>query len=110
MFKKKSFIKIEFLPEGKPLVSAHIDGNTNAELVADFINKLIVREYLDPVLEVILRDSKKNKAIEVGEEICENVLSIQRDIEIRPIPRTRRTPIISPSDVMKQFERDESHE
>lgn len=102
--KKNSFIKIEFLPEGKPLLTANINDNTDPELVSDFINRLITREYLEVLLDVVLESSKKNKAISVGEEICENVLSVQKDFQITPVCKFTRNPIIRPSQVMAELE------
>lgn len=102
MFKKKTYIKVEFLKD-KPVITANIHQDTEPEMVADFVNNLISRNYLEYLLKAIMESSKKNKAVFTGREICEDIVSYNNGIEIKPIVYGRN-PIVKPSEVMKVYD------
>lgn len=110
MFKKKSYLKIEILPDGKPFLEVNIDKNTNVKLFSKFVNGFIVRQYLDYLLESIIESAKKNQAQDIGEEICNNIIEFQSNIQIKTVNKNRRNPIIKPSQTMSQFSHGEDNE
>lgn len=103
MFNSNTYLKIEFLPDGRPVFTSRFNKKTNAAVVADFINSFITRQDLQEWLENIYEVCKSKGIEDIGEEICERVLIYQNGVQVRPAPRSGRNPIIKPSQVMKQF-------
>lgn len=102
MFNKNTYIKIEFLPDGKFLLKSNIKKDTNPEPIYEFINGLLTRDLLEEFMKSLYENSKKYKSEEVVSNICEEVLNVQKNIQLRPIV-SGRNPVIKPTNVMKQF-------
>lgn len=100
MFKKHTYLKIEFLPDGRFLIKSNLNKKTNASAIADFINGLLTREYLEGLLESILAYGKKNSAQNISEEVCNRVMLVQKDIRLVPVNKGRN-PLVKPTEVMR---------
>lgn len=107
MFKSNPYLKIEFLPDGKKLITAKITKNTDPQSVSDFINGLIVRDSLDCILDVIVESSNKAKVPSIGSYIYNSIVSFQKNIHIKYWVPGNRNPVIKPSHVMKMGEENE---
>lgn len=101
MFNNKTKITIELLPGGKFLLETNLNEKDDPALLADFVNKLLAREYL-PFLLRSINDAKGATAYK--DEIIGNILEFQNKFKSVLINNKKRQPLIRPLNVFNNEE------
>lgn len=103
MFNKSTRITIEIPAKGVPTIYASLNDKVNPALVADFINRLLVREYLPYLYESLAKCPNE----EYASRVIEGIDEVQSKLEIKPISNKLRNPMIKPSMVFSNAEGEE---